>query len=206
MNRLTLIFFGVCLTIGVWFGLQKREVIEWPEEAGVIYPSARSLNLNNIELTTGAALDRTFFEDKWTIVFLGYTYCPDICPTTLNDLGKFEKQISDKDYASMLQVLFVTADPKRDSLQRLNEYTGYFSKKFISATGHAEDLKNFSQSMNLMFIENNSSNDEHYLVDHSSAMALINPNGQFQATFTAPHKIENLEMAFDFLYANSRKL
>ncbi|KAB7627840.1 SCO family protein [Alkalilimnicola sp. S0819] len=130
---------------------------------------------------------------QWTLIFFGYTYCPDICPTTLLELGGAWPQWQAEGLTEDTQVVFVSVDPARDTPERLAEYVPYFHPDFLGVTGPDAQLEPFTRSMGILYVrhEPKTGNDA-YLVDHSSAVLLINPQGQLQALFGGPHKADTL--------------
>lgn len=119
---------------------------------------------------------------KWSYVFLGYTHCPDICPTTLAQLNTFSKKIKEAGVKDT-QVVFVSVDPLRDNASRLKEYTDYFNTDFIAATAEHSMLFPFVADLKLMYGMVDSLRADNYGVDHSASIALINPEGKLQAVF-----------------------
>lgn len=121
---------------------------------------------------------------RWTLVFFGFTHCPDICPTTLSTLNSFYQTL-DEDTRTDTDVLLVSVDPKRDKPQLLREYVDYFNPEFRGVTGEFLNLKRFANQLNVPFnkvpLENGA-----YTVDHGSQVVLINPRGDYHAFFKAP--------------------
>lgn len=120
---------------------------------------------------------------KWSLLFIGYTYCPDICPTTLADLNRIYPQLkNDKDTTT--QVVFISVDPNRDKAEQLADYVNYFNNNFIGVTSSHQQLWPFVTELGLIYsvVEEGETN-AFYLVDHSASIVLVNPAGEFQATF-----------------------
>lgn len=117
----------------------------------------------------------------WTLVFIGFTHCPDVCPTTLAELRQAQKQWEALPEASRPRVLFVSVDPERDSPEHTGRYAHAFHADTIAATGELAALERFARSLSLVFMKQPPNNPEHpqiYAVDHSAALAVINPDGQ----------------------------
>ncbi len=125
---------------------------------------------------------------RWSIVFLGYTSCPDVCPTTLQNLHFIYDELTA--IAKNSQVIFVSADPKRDSIEKLSQYINYFNKDFKAIRAEHDVLFPFSRNLGLMYAINATDNDDkNYGVDHSASLALINPNGKVAAIFKPEHNV-----------------
>jgi len=134
---------------------------------------------------------------KWTMVFVGYANCPDICPTTLSTLNTVYKKLQEHDAADKLQVVFLSVDPDRDSVASLAEFVPFFNPDFIGLTGAIEDINRLSHSLSAVyFMPQDESRDNNYAVDHSSAIMLINPQGHWLARFSAPHNAELIATDF----------
>ncbi|TEW54008.1 SCO family protein [Psychromonas sp. RZ22] len=122
-------------------------------------------------------------QGKWTLFFVGYTFCPDICPTTLTDLDRIYPSLKN-DQNTTTQVVFVSVDPNRDKAEQLADYVHYFNENFIGVTGTHKQLWPFVNQLGLIYsLVEEGESDAFYLVDHSASIVLINPAGQFHATF-----------------------
>jgi len=128
------------------------------------------------------------FKGKVLAVFFGFTNCPDICPTTMLDLKAVKLELGDKQ--DNLQVLFITADPERDTVETLKEYIPSFDPSFIGLTGNLESIKNVAQQYKV-FIEKVEQGNT-YTVDHSAGIYLIDKGGKIKIRHSygsAPKKI-----------------
>lgn len=119
----------------------------------------------------------------WTLTFVGYTFCPDICPTTLAELSRIYPQLKSFNSTAPLQVLFLSVDPARDTAQRLREYVSFFNPEFIAATGEHSQLFPLVRAMGMMYSMAETKDNPNYLVDHSASVVLINPQGQVVGRF-----------------------
>jgi len=187
MNKLLVgIIAIVALAIGL-FLFQKLSQKPLPEYA-LYYQQPRIIKPFKLTDHHGEIFSNKNIQGKWSWVFFGYTSCPDVCPTTLQELNFIYddlQKISDK-----TQILLVSVDPKRDSQQKLAEYIGYFNKAFIALRAGHEVLYPFARNLGLMYaiVDNKQATDtenknESYLVDHSASMVLINPQGKIAAIF-----------------------
>lgn len=152
------------------------------------YPQPRELT--DFALTSHKNLPFTKEDvlDKWTLLFLGYTYCPDICPTTLAALNNAYDKIKQATSGEPIQVVFISVDPKRDSIERLNEYMNFFNPEFIGATGEHAELFPLVRSMGMMYAMTESTDSASYLVDHSASIVVLNKQAQVIGRFKAQHK------------------
>ena len=131
---------------------------------------------------------------KWTLLFFGYTHCPDVCPTTLTELAQVSQQLP-PDVLSNTQFVLVSVDPQRDSPESLAEYVGYFNESFLAATGSITALTAFARQLDSKFdLETDPVGEP--VVNHSSAMLLIDPQARYYARFKAPHYAEEIRTQY----------
>lgn len=124
------------------------------------------------------------FEGKWTFLYFGYTYCPDICPTTLQILRQVHADI--KNRKDDIQFVFVTVDPERDTPEHLQQYVPFFDPELIGVTGDLSEISRLANSLGVIFGKL-SVDKKNYLMGHSGAVLLINPMGHMQGIFGEPH-------------------
>lgn len=149
---------------------------------------------------TGAPFTPARLEGTWTLIFFGFTHCPDICPTTMSFLADLQSQLETTEAADT-QVVMVTVDPARDTPSVLATYVPYFNPDFIGVTGDFVDILRFAQVFNAPF-RKVTAEDGSYQVDHSANVALVNPRGDYHGFFRAP-----LDLAkFKITYRSARYL
>ena len=139
-------------------------------------------------------------KNKWSFLFFGFIQCPDICPTTLASLSKIRSQITKGDKApEQIQFIFISVDPKRDTAQKLKQYTNYFDSSFIGVTGTESELHNLANQLDVTFKLQYKPNQSDYEVIHTTAVFLINPQGQYQVLITPPFDVETISRRFSIL-------
>jgi protein SCO1/2 len=131
----------------------------------------------------GRAVDQHILKGKWSAVFFGYTYCPDVCPTTLQTLATAEQQLGPQ--AKDFQVIFVTVDPARDTPSQLKAYlsSDSFPKGAIGLTGSTDQIAAITKAYGVYFQKQGTGAD--YSVNHSSAIYLMNPKGAYDSVIGA---------------------
>ncbi len=141
----------------------------------------------NGETITQAALD-----DKWSLMFFGYTHCPDVCPITLqimkNMVAKLEAQGTEAP-----QIIFVTVDPARDTAEVMNQYIAYFNEDFIGITGDQNRIHDMTSQLGI--VASFTANDEdpdNYIVDHSASLLLIDPQRRLRGKVSPPLDVDNI--------------
>lgn len=154
--------------------------------------------LARFELLTqdGHKFDNRRLNNKWSFLFFGYTYCPDICPTNLAVFKQVQRKLTEKDKVAGVQFIFVSIDPARDTPSRLKEYVGYFNSEFLGITGDQHQLRNLADSVGAGYARAVYDGSDKYLMNHSSAVLLVNPDGKLQGIFKAPHEIDTLVQGF----------
>lgn len=123
---------------------------------------------------------------RWSLLFFGFTHCPDVCPTTLGLLAETEKLLSDLPETARPQIVLVSVDPKRDTPEHLASYVRFFSPTFTGITAQPQELEEFTRQMGVP-VAIRELDDGQYTVDHSAAIFLIGPKGALQALFSPPH-------------------
>lgn len=120
---------------------------------------------------------------KLSLIYFGFTYCPDICPTSLQKISKALETL-DKYNIEVIPV-FITVDPKRDKFNILKEYLGHFSNKFIGLTGTEEEIKTVADKFKVYYARSSddSADDSNYMVDHSSFVYLMDTNFKYKKHF-----------------------
>ena len=138
----------------------------------------------------GDPVGRDVFKGHWNLVFFGFTHCPDICPLTLQVLSSVKNQLAADGFTPLPRIVLVSVDPERDTPQILAQYLAYFGDDNLGITGDLAELLKLTNGLGIFF-EKTTSDGDNYSVDHSAVVIAINPDGQFQALFGAPHEIEN---------------
>jgi len=171
------------------FSYQYVQQSQLPEHA-LVYPKARDLTEFTLTSHKGQPLTRLQLQGQWTLAFVGYTFCPDICPMTMATLtGSYAQLQAMLPEGQKLAIWFISADPHRDTVSALANYVGYFEQPAITGltAGH-DKLFPFVRDLGLMYAIS-STTEPDYLVDHSASIVLINPQGQVAAVFKPEMKV-----------------
>lgn len=143
----------------------------------------------------GQVFDKERLKGKWTLMFFGFTACPDICPTTMVELKKLADSLAGTDAGKDLQVVFVSVDPARDTVPVLAEYVPYFHPDFIGVTGEFLDLHRFATNVNVAF-NKVPGGGENYTMDHSANIIIVNPMGDYHGFFKPPFDPERMKINY----------
>lgn len=166
---------ALLVMLGMWLCLRPA----LPEQADY-YPKGRPIADFSLIDSQQQPLTLASLQGYWTFLFVGYTYCPDVCPTTMADMRSVYDRL--KLLAGNSQVLFISADPQRDSVERLRSYTAFFHPEFKAATAPHPQLFSFVRSLGLIYAIADQG-EQDYFIDHSASIVLINPQGRLQAVF-----------------------
>ena len=147
----------------------------------------------------GAPFGPERMRGRWSLLFFGYTHCPDVCPATMHVLDGAVKEIHAlADPAPDTQVVFVSVDPRRDTPQQLAQYVPYFNKDFLGVTGSTEAINRLTSQLGILHMRSGGDPEGGgYLVDHSASILLFDPQGRQYAVFGPPHDAP--QIARDFL-------
>ena len=175
--------------VGFHFIKQAKQ-LPAPEYA-LHYQQARPISAFTLTDQLGQPFDNSQLQGKWSLVFFGYTSCPDVCPITLQNLNFIYGDLTA--IASNTQVLLVSVDPKRDSSEKLAQYIAYFNIEFKALRAEHDVLFPFSRNLGMMYAitskEDAEEEDESYWVDHSASLVLINPAGKVAAIFKPEQEV-----------------
>ena len=141
-----------------------------------MFPQVRAIPDFALQSADGKLINKATLSKHWTVVFLGFTHCPDICPTTLADLSKVQKVWETLPSETRPRVLFVSVDPERDTPKAIAEYAAFFHKDTLTATAQEPALTEFVQSLALVYAKMPLKNGD-YTMDHSATIVVLNPQG-----------------------------
>lgn len=160
---------------------------------GFLWPNPPHLDQFSLQDDQGAVFDDSDLRGKWTLLFFGYTHCPDICPTTLVTLKAVREALRDfPAFDTHAQILFVSVDSERDTPEVLRSYVRYFDPTFRAATAPPEKLHLLTRQLGATFVKISSGESSNYWFDHSSSMLLIGPDLRVLGEFTPPHDAHDL--------------
>jgi len=184
-NRTTLVVLLAALAGGLGL-LAASRVFDRPEAAGQpalqvvkLFPQPREIPPFSLVQSDGTQLVPGELHGHWTLVFIGFTFCPDVCPTTLAQLARAQKRWESLPESTRPRVLFVSVDPERDTPDRIGEYAHAFHRDTLAATADIPALEAFTKSLSMVFAKVPlGDGPNQYTLDHSSAIALLDPQGR----------------------------
>ena len=191
MKRLYMIWGGIFLSICIGFTFfvvkayrHKQEVTSAIKGAPV--PIGGPFTLTN---HLGKTITDKHFPNKYLIMYFGYTFCPDICPTALQNVTLALEDLGDK--ARQFQPLFITIDPQRDTMQHLSEFVKDFHPSLMALRGTPKETKALADAYKIYYAVVDPK-EEHYMIDHTSLIYVMNASGEYVTNF--PHNTSPKEM------------
>lgn len=184
-NRTTLVILLVALAGGLgllasqkFFAGDARSS-QPATEVVKLFPQPRAIPPFSLQQSDGTQLVSGELNGHWTLVFIGFTFCPDVCPTTLAQLAQAQKQWEEFPESTRPRVLFVSVDPERDTPDRIGEYAHAFHRDTLAATGDIPSLETFARALSLVFAKVPlGDGPNQYTIDHSAALAVLDPQGR----------------------------
>jgi len=169
---------------------------------GLLWPDPPSLDPIQLRDHENAPFTLDQLRNRWSLLFFGFTSCPDICPSTLDSLSRVHERLQTHDlYKKDGQVVFISVDPQRDSSARLRDYVKYFHQDFIGVTGTDSELRKLTTKLGVLYIKV-AQGKEHYSVDHSAGIFLIDPALRLVSVVTPPHSMSEIVRRFEAISAH----
>ena len=193
MTRVQKTVFILVALIALVIGLTFSKVLNAPRQADptqlleagiVLLPQSRTLPELQLTDQDGQPMRMDQLKDRWSLLFFGYTFCPDVCPTTLAQLRQIKGMLPEAMRGDLRMVL-VSVDPNRDTPEQLKQYLGYFDAGFEGVTGDLADIQKLANAVSIPFIPGDTSK-ENYTVDHSGNLVIIGPDGTQRGFIRAP--------------------
>jgi protein SCO1/2 len=181
---LVIVAFAAGLLLARWL-VQGTPAPPSTERATVL-PEPRALPALELTDQDGRPLVARPFDGHWTLVFFGFTQCPDVCPTTLATLAEARRQLADLPRGQQPRVLLVSVDPERDTTEILAPYVRFFDPAFLAARGSPEATATTAAAFGVPYAKVTLP-EGGYTLDHGSGLFLVGPGGGIEAYFSAPH-------------------
>jgi protein SCO1/2 len=190
-----LVLSGLFTGIFVSQHLSFKKKIDASEFHGTYLENPRTVNQFTLQGTDQTTFNNKSLHGKWTLIFFGFTHCGYLCPTTMAELGKMYRILEEKGIKDLPQVVMISIDPERDSLEKLSSYVKSFNNTFSGAIGGNKAIRLMTREMGIAYVKiaNKDSNElPPYDIQHSGAVMLFNPQAELNAFFTTPHHADSL--------------
>lgn len=229
------ILAGIALSVAVLYGYMLTKKIEAGAESlgkpvqkavfdaslheAFLFPEARQINDFELVDDRGQLFNLNRFRKHWTLVYFGFTHCPDICPPALADMKRVFDAVPkpDEAYSQPLQFVFATVDPERDSPEVLKNYLAGFNPNFIGISGSRESLSALASTLNVHMETSGATqvaaepdagaHEGHHMpeastISHSGNLVLIDPEGRYAGFFKPPFRSENVHAVLSYIALN----
>ncbi len=188
--------FGIAAFISLILGLLVASMMiprpMTPEEAQKLgfyrFESPRAISDFSMQNQDSESVGIENLKGQWSILFFGFTTCPDICPTTLSVLAEAVDGIE-----TPPQVVMVSVDPDRDTPEKLSQYVPAFDPDFQGFVGTFDETVNLAQQVNVAFGKVPGGGSGSYLVDHTASLVLVDPEGRYAGFIKSPHNAQNIQ-------------
>jgi protein SCO1/2 len=182
---------GAVLVNGM--GPREAAVTSRPSDNGISFGGPFSMT----DVATGKTFTQANLQGKPTVMFFGYTYCPDVCPTTLSDISTLLEEMGAD--ADKLSVVFISIDPERDTADKMKKYLSYFDKRIVGLVGTDQELATMAKAYGVYYERVPGKDGSTYTMNHTATVYLLDSKGDFKGTIdyqenqkTALAKLENL--------------
>lgn len=177
----------------------ELDTVALQQQGIFIRPEPKELKRFQLKGADGQAFTQDDFKGQWSLVFLGYTNCPDVCPTTLGLFKQLHAGWQNTELAD-LQYVLLSADPERDTSERLREYLKFFNEDFVGVTGSVAEMADLAKQLSSLFARVPQASGD-YLVDHSANIMIINPAGQYHGFIRPPHDVGKIKVVIEAVSA-----
>ncbi len=194
LNALLVLAAFIALGGGMIFAVVRAP--EAPQVPGLLWPAPPVVPAFSLGSAAGGQLTAANLKGHWTLLFFGFTHCPDVCPTTLAVLKQAAAKLKDDPlYRDLGQVLFVSVDPERDTPETLAKYVHYFNPAFLAATGQDAALNALTGPLSVIRAKVPDGKDD-YTFDHTASIFLVDPALRVLGRFSPPHDPASLAEGF----------
>ncbi len=192
------LIISVPLSLGIFFSIYINQGHGSLEDvSATVLRDAKPLPKFVLEDHFGNGFTNKNLKNQWSLVFFGYTHCPDICPTTLSLLNQVDQVLKKESNIDKPRIIFISVDPERDTIEQLTDYVTYFNPEFIGVTGSMENLQVLTKSLGIVFGKEGDDESNDYEVYHSARILLVDPKARLKALFSSPLDVN--QIASDYI-------
>ena len=203
--KMGLLVAGVILlaaALGVMVAINQRQEPP-PAVPGLLWPEPKALGPFALINHENEPFTLANLYGKWSLLFFGFTHCPDICPVTLAVMDKsYQRLERNRD----VQFALVSVDPERDTPERLAQYLASFNPEFTGLGGAPEQIAGLTAQIGLPYFVDKTAGDDNYLIDHGASLFMIDPLGRLVGIFSAPHDAADITDRFNRIRAFIEKV
>jgi protein SCO1 len=184
----------LALLLGLWVrhNLQPKSV-QLTLHTATVFNQPRSISPFQLTDDNGQPFTLENLKGHYSLLFFGFTHCPDLCPTALSMLNQMYKKLASQPSLPLPQIVFISVDPEQDTPAVIKTYLSSFNSAFLGATGSKQQIDQLTQEMSVLYAKVTQAGDAtHYTIDHSGTIILVNPKGEFYGVFTLPHDAQQI--------------
>lgn len=185
----------IAVLLGLLAGLALTRVLFPPApefRAASLYPEARALAPFELETADGEAFTERDLGGRPSLLFFGFTNCPDVCPATLSTLAAAMDKLETMRVDEKPRVVFISVDPARDGGEAMRTYARSFDPEFTAVTGDDDALQDLTSQVGAMYVRNPADAGGFYTVDHSTMVVIVDSRGRVIGRFGQPFSAEDL--------------
>jgi len=181
--------------------MHSSKTIDRTQFHGTLLDEPREVASFELTGTDSKPFNNQSLKDQWTMVFFGFTNCGYLCPTTMAELAKTYRLLEQNGVNPLPNIVMISIDPERDTLEKLKQYSTSFDPHFSGARGDEAVVKGMTHEMGVAYMKvtTPSADPANYDIQHSGAVMLFNPQGQLTAFFTTPHQADLLAKDYELL-------
>lgn len=199
----------IALVLGALFYSVQREPLlneaALREQGTFLLPAPRAITSFSLIDHRDGEFNNASLAGHWSLLYFGFTACPDVCPVTLSVLAQVEQKLAaagQSELLNQLQVYFVSVDPERDDAATISKYIAAFSPRFIGVTGSHDALAAFAAQLNVAFMKVPDTGGG-YVIDHTGNIVIVDPDGRYAGFIKLPHDADKILMAYKSIARNS---
>jgi len=173
---------------------------------GTLLEKPRNLSEFALLGSDNQPFNNSSLQGHWTLAFFGFTSCGSICPTIMAELSKMYNLLESKGQKSLPNIVMISLDPKRDTLDKLASYVKAFHPSFYGASGDELSVNKLTSELGIAYAKiakKDIENSEGYDIEHTGTLILLNPKGEIAAFFTTPHNASLLAEDYMMLDQNT---
>lgn len=175
-NFLALLILGILLIVAVVFGAYQAFFAAPSFNGAVIDPPSAAPEF--ILDSDQGQVKLADFQGKYVLLYFGYSYCPDVCPSTLSDMKRVVTRLDPQ--AERVQGIYISVDPRRDTPGRMGEFSRFYHPSFIGLSGTTEAIATTAADYGIVYRYNDAESTSNYTVDHTSRITVIDPQGRIR--------------------------
>ena len=211
-SKIRITVLGLSVFITALFGLfiSQHQILNKNHDLSRFHGTLLEKPRNLSEFTLLGSDNKPFNNDSlnghWTMAFFGFTSCGSICPTIMAELSKMYNLLESKGQKSLPNIVMISLDPKRDTLDKLASYVKAFHPSFYGASGDEVSLNKLTAEVGIAYAKITKKDDENsegYDIEHTGTLILLNPKGEIAAFFTTPHNASLLAEDYMMLDQNT---